>query len=380
MNILIISKCPTHPINAGNRKGILNQVDALKELGHNVYFLYIKENSVRDRAIDDDEPMVRYWGNNLYCMKLTALEHLYQSLLHRIRIVFNNGYCKVDDYYPRRLTRFVKNIIKETEFGACIVNYYYLSKLFETVHFDHEAIFTHDYFAYKGLLVGNKTVGYNTTADEEAKALQRVPSVFSVNTEETHYFQRLSPNSKIYNIFSRYIYTPSPIVGNRNLLYLSGDNQYNINGVKWFLTKIWPLLLDKFPDINLLIGGAICKKLLDIKSDNVKLYGFVDDPIDFFNQGDVVINPTYQGTGLKIKTFEGMSYDKVLMAHPHSLEGVFNPDNAPVFTSVNAYEWVNFLSEIFKDDDKILKIKIQNKLYFEEMNNYIRNEYVQFLS
>lgn len=43
MRILIISKCPTHPTNAGNRWWILSQAEMFKSLGHDVYFLHISE-------------------------------------------------------------------------------------------------------------------------------------------------------------------------------------------------------------------------------------------------------------------------------------------------------------------------------------------------
>ena len=43
MKILIVSKCQTHKPTAGNRRFILNQIDLLRQLGHEVHFLFIKE-------------------------------------------------------------------------------------------------------------------------------------------------------------------------------------------------------------------------------------------------------------------------------------------------------------------------------------------------
>lgn len=47
MRILIVSKCPTHPTDAGNRWGILAQTEILRELGNEIYFLYIDERPLR---------------------------------------------------------------------------------------------------------------------------------------------------------------------------------------------------------------------------------------------------------------------------------------------------------------------------------------------
>ena len=50
MRILIISKCPTHPTNAGNRWWILSQAEMFKSLGHDVYFLHISEMPLRQNS------------------------------------------------------------------------------------------------------------------------------------------------------------------------------------------------------------------------------------------------------------------------------------------------------------------------------------------
>lgn len=48
MKILIVSKCPTHPTDAGNRWWILSQAEMFIALGHEVHFLYINEPGLRN--------------------------------------------------------------------------------------------------------------------------------------------------------------------------------------------------------------------------------------------------------------------------------------------------------------------------------------------
>ena len=95
--------------------------------------------------------------------------------------------------------------------------------------------------------------------------------------------------------------------------------------------------------------------------------------------GDVAINPTYQGTGLKIKTFEAIANDKVTMVHPHSMLGVYKKELAPLFASNNPEEWVAYLDSIWEHPEKIQQIKKHNRSYLEDMNNFIINEYKRFL-
>lgn len=376
MKILIVSTCPTHPINAGNRKCIYNQVEILRKLGHEVYFLYIKDTPIwRFKNVAEEDELYEFWGKSLFILSISKTEHFIRGVRQRLRNIFNSGYCKVDDYYPSGLTSYVKKIQREFSFDACMVNYYYLSKLFTGIHFKYDIMLTHDYFAYKGLLMKNKYVGYSTTADEEAVAMQRTKHILALNSDEAIYFQKLSPFSTVYNIFCHYDYHENDYIGNANLLYLSGDNIYNINGLNWFLESIFPLLIDKIKDIKLYIAGGICEKLTHINHPNIVKYGYVKDPMEFFKLGDFVINPTYQGTGLKIKTFEGMSYDKVIVAHPHSVSGIYKPDTAPVFASTSAEEWYSFINGLMLNREKINEIKRRNREYMTSMNESIVREY-----
>ena len=131
----------------------------------------------------------------------------------------------------------------------------------------------------------------------------------------------------------------------------------------------------------MIIGGSICaKKELIHKDDSVIFCGVVDNSMDFYSKGDVVINPTFQGTGLKIKTFESISYDKISMCHPHSKIGIFDPYTAPLFSSKEPSEWVNYLIEVWNSKKRILEIKNNNKDYILRMQKYIESEYNNFFN
>lgn len=383
MKILIVSKCPTHPPTAGNRKFIFEQVELFKRMGHDVFFLLIKEEALRkEKHLYDDvvKEMNRYWGKSLQIYAVGKLQKLYFNLLVRFRGYVNGGDLKCDDLYPVGLHKQINAWNKIERFDACLVNYYYLSKALTKVAIPLKGLVSHDYFAYKNFLVGKKRVYLQTNAHEEAIAMQRAPYIFALNDEEQIYFKKLSPQSKVLNVYSVYTYHPQPIVGNKNMLFLSGPNEYNKNGLRFFVDEILPTIIERFPDVKLLIGGGICKVIGEYNEHpNIKLLGFVDVPDEFYAKADIVINPTYQGTGLKIKTFEGISYDKVTMVHPHSQIGIFEPEAAPLFASTKADEWVEYLETIWEDHEAIARIKKRNKEYLNKMNEFIVEQYNEFL-
>lgn len=384
MRILIVSKCPTHPVVAGNCKFIFNQVELFKKMGHDVYFLFVQEKALRKKNRGADnvlEELEKYWGNHLFVFTINVANKLWINGLMKYRKCFNNGYMKCDDEYPWGLTHFISNLQDKMNFDCCIANYYNMTKFLKKVHFPLTAITTHDYFSFKNLLIGEKKTWMATTPDEEAKGLQRSANIFALNTEEAIFFSKLSPKSKVYNVFSTFKYVETPVVGNHNILYLSSSNPFSINGLNWFLKEIYPFILKRFDDISLMIGGSICKAL-DIEQlpPHVKLLGIVDDPLDFFKTADVSINPTYQGTGLKIKTFESVAYGKIVMTHPHSMIGIYNSAESPVFASTNAKEWVDELAKCWGESGYIEKCKQKNKNYIDEMNSFVEMQYVSFFN
>lgn len=381
MKILIVSTIPTHPTNAGNRKWILSQTILLKDLGHEVHFLYIYERALK--KVNNDfisySKTAGYWGEYFHCYQVPVWEKLRLSLTDYIRKKFYNWYWKCDDAYPYGLHRVINKLNAKIGFNATIINYYYLSKCLKYINIPLKAISTHDCFSFRNLAIKTKGV-YTTMPNEEAKAMQRCPHIFALQDEERIFFQKLSPGSSVYSVYGTYGFYDMPITYTHRLLFFSGGNEYNINGLYWFLDKIYPVIMKHFPDIELWIGGGICSNLKELNGKNgIKLLGFYEDPKDFYKLGDIVINPTYQGTGLKIKTFEGIAYGKVVIAHPHSIVGIYNCQNAPVFCSCIAEEWRNYIEQIWVSR-KIAQIKDQDKAYIMALNKYVRAQYKNFLS
>lgn len=380
--VLIISKCPTHPTTAGNCSCILAQVEILRKLGCDVHFLFVHEESLwasNKQYCQIDVNLKNYWQDRLHIFNISRLEKLWFNILKVYRSRFNKKHYECDDRYPRFLHRYVNQLHHQYNFDVCIVNYYYMTKLLERIEIPQKALMTHDAFAYQELVTGEPTLCID--ANTEAKAMQRSAHIFALQDDEKIYFQRLSPSSKLYTIYSDYIYHDQPIADNRNILFLSGSNAYNINGIKFFINEFLPLIVQSYAEAKLIVGGAICGKIKEYCSHpNIQLLGFIDNMDEFYAKGDVAINPVYQGTGLKIKTFEAISYGKVTLVHPHSMEGIYKKNSAPLFASEKPEEWVAFLDKIWSSKEEVEKLKCMDKNYIEAMHEFIIGEYKRFLS
>lgn len=110
---------------------------------------------------------------------------------------------------------------------------------------------------------------------------------------------------------------------NKNIYFLGAlDWAPNTEGLKWFIQKVFPLILKKEPDLLFHIAGrndtGYVKGLLH---DNIIFYGEVEDAEDFVKDKTVCIVPLLSGSGMKVKILEAMANGKYVVTTPTGIEG-----------------------------------------------------------
>lgn len=367
---------PSHPTDAGNRSAIMAQVNILKHLGHEVHYLFV--STELSHSIDYNA-MRNYWEKDkLHIFTMCTLLKAKRVFIDIIRKRFNHHYWKVDDHYPWGIVHYINRLNQNEHFDACIIQYYRLSRLLPQISIQRKAIFTHDVFSYKNIRVDG-TFYETLNAHEEAKAMQRCPNIFAIQQDEATYFKMLSPKSSVYTVYNPYQIHPQKLNNVKTLLFLASRMSFNTIGIQWFLEHVWPILCKRVHEIELYIGGTVCEKI-ENNYDNVHLLGRVDNLDTFYNLGNIVINPVYQGTGLKIKTFEALSYGKATIVHPHSMTGIYNTNQAPLLSASSPKEWIDIIEPLIDDTKRIKELSQKSISYIEEMNRFIQMQYEDFLT
>lgn len=371
--ILVISANPAPPIQAGNQKCIIEYCNLLRNIGCEVFFLYVEG---RKKA---SEEMLNYWGEKLFVYK----KRLQKDIIKRVLIVLRAkllGYNHVDDLYPIGLTKYVKKLQRKMDFDAIIINYVNLSKLFKSQFGCKKILFTHDCMTFKKAHLGVRSFWFDLTPDQEAKGLRRCDTILSIQENESIFFRYLCPGGNVKTVYSYFKTVHQPLTGNKNILFLSGKSNLNINGINYFIRDVFPLVLQKEPDAKLIIGGSICDRLLAMDEKSIIKMGKVDSAEQFYAQGDIAINPVYQGTGLKIKTFEALSYGKVTIVHPHSAEGIFDKPNAPIIQCETPAEYARHLVEMLSNIKMRREYSNKSIDYIHSLNHYITMQYREVIT
>lgn len=373
--VLIISEVPTSPVIAGNRACISAYAKLLSSY-YDVYFLYISPNVNNADYMET----AKEWGEHFFSYKTNIIQNHLNSIVYRHKSMYN--FLGVDFFYPWFLHKKVNSLQQKYSFDGIIINYIWLSKIGLKIKNVPIILYTHDVFTFRNKKLGSSH-WITCTPNEEAKCINRVNYVLAIQERDNAFYQYLSYKSKVFTIYTPFFPNFQPVTLNHNILFFSGDNELNIKCIRAFVMNCLPYLTKHLPKLELHIGGKICQKLGCLPeftdAPHVILHGTFTAPSEFYSLGDIVINPVDTGTGLKIKTFEAISYGKTVIASSHSIEGVFKKDEAPVYIADSKEEYLYFLER------NLLQIKMlqynQNKAqaWLHDLNDYIAKIFMSII-
>lgn len=160
------------------------------------------------------------------------------------------------------------------------------------------------------------------------------------------------------------------IENRKDLLFVGGfGHGPNIDGIVWFCENIFPKVIEKNPDIKLnIVGSKAPDKVLNLKSDNINVLGFVtDEELDLlYKQCRISVAPLRYGAGIKGKIIEAIGNGIPVVTTSCGAEGIENDDKFIIVDD----ECDKFAENILNlyDDEKLIELNINNGFKF--INKY----------
>jgi hypothetical protein len=117
----------------------------------------------------------------------------------------------------------------------------------------------------------------------------------------------------------------------------------NIEGLKWFLEKVWtPLLAPEFPGLEFHIAGRTAPAWLkSMQIPGVHFHGEVPSAPDFINQHSVMVVPLLSGGGMRAKILEGIAVGKVVLSTTLGMEGIEARDHKECLLADTPEDFLN---------------------------------------
>lgn len=314
MRILVISPTPSHPQDAGNRARIHAVLSALRGAGHAIHLCLLLRENPSPAAL---EAMRAAWD------ELIPVPH--DRTRERRSLGSLNA---IDDWIlPEAEDAFTALAARDPGFDMVLVEYVFLSRALE--FFGPavvKAIDTHDVFggrAEKLSALGLENRFFATTAEEEARGLDRAGLVLAIQEEERRHFAGATRAATA--TLGHLPPDPRPPLPPRApdgwlaVGYIGSANPLNTRALRRFLDSLSPAEIAAAAGEMLVAGGAAGAFQ---PGAGLRLLGAVADADSLYAQVDLVVNPHEGGTGLKIKTVEALARGRPVIGTAEAFAGL----------------------------------------------------------
>jgi glycosyltransferase involved in cell wall biosynthesis len=196
-------------------------------------------------------------------------------------------------------------------------------------------VVTHDVFHLRHASLASRGIKLKPaefTRAQETALLGPADLLVAINAEEKATFEAILPGAAVIEASMPVLTSPRPASRPRNPLasiFVGSDSIHNADGLKWFLTQVWPKLRAAEPEARLDVYGLVCRSV-PFAPAGVTLHGPVADLAPPYHGASVAICPLKAGSGLKIKMLDYFSHGLPVVATAVGASG-FAPSAEPPY-------------------------------------------------
>lgn len=144
----------------------------------------------------------------------------------------------------------------------------------------------------------------------------------------------------------------------------------NQEGIKWFLEKVWPLVIKKKPEARFVLAGRFMPDwLLHYKAKGIEVVGEVDDAAGFVRSHDIAVVPLLSGSGIRIKIIEAMALGKTVLTTTIGAEGINYVDMKQLFIADNAEKMAAIMIQLYENPKQASKIGNAARQLVEDLHD-----------
>ena len=159
------------------------------------------------------------------------------------------------------------------------------------------------------------------------------------------------------------------------------DWEPNIEGLTWFIEKIWPHVNTHFPNLKLYLAGRnMPEKFTQIKVPGVSIIGEVEDAHGFMAKHSIMVVPLLSGGGIRVKIIEGMALGKAIVSSTIGAIGIEDHHAEALRIADSVQEWINALEPLVSNPEEIAELGNHARTFAEKQfdNVLITKSLIQF--
>jgi glycosyltransferase involved in cell wall biosynthesis len=213
--------------------------------------------------------------------------------------------------------------------------------------------------------------------DYEVQILQQIDGLIAINPDELKHYKRLGLKKKSTTIpFAVELdkYQPEQSPEPKSVFHLgSMDWQPNVEGIEWFLHRVWPIVVKKAPDLKLYLAGRRMPQwLLEHEQEGVEVVGEVEEAQDFIKSKNIMIIPLKSGGGMRVKLVEALALEKPVVSTPLGANGVSVKDGKNILLARQPREFANAILSLLDGNGKATQLGANGRKLVQEQYDSTR--------
>ena len=395
MNILLLAKKNPWPPKDGEAIAILQMAKGLAANGNSVTILYM--NTPKHHFEASDIPAS---GKNNITFESVWVDSGIKSIPAFINLLKKTPY-HVERFFSKTFLSKLIVLIQKEKFdiiqaeGLYLIQYFAFLKNYTQAKFIYRS-HNQEGEIWKNLAANSKSPIKKKYLNQQSKKLIRyendivknVDAIIPISLADTVHYKLLSEKNKVF-------YSPSGIdIENipdsdnniiTNDLYFIGALDWlpNVEGLMWFMNKIFPAIIKLHPDVTFHIAGRNAPaQLATIKQTGIIFHGEVDNALDFITGKFICIVPVLSGSGMKLKIMEAMAAGKHVITTLKGAEGMPTGVDEHISIAVSELEFVKKLNDLIENKQQTAaKAKAGKHFVLQHLNNNtLTNQLTQFYS
>lgn len=355
MNILFITAFPPNQKTAGQDYTRRLLIDLLSK-GHSISLIYA---DYPGHEVELPEEII----------KLCVIK---PSLINCIKNIFFHPF-----FTKRYSTSVVKLLNKiAVDFDMLYFDFSQVHIYARYVEHKNKVLMCHDVISQKFSRKGRSQLLF--IKKSERRLLQCANQVITFSEKDSDILlQEYKINSNFVNFYLKnglFKYGSLEVIKDTFCFYGAWNREENIECLLWFIEKVIPFIDKRFSFI--IIGGGMPKgvKVSLASYPNIKILGFVNDPVLEIAKCQALIAPLHKGAGVKVKVIDALSSGTPVLGTSVAFEGIVDNKKNSLFFKLEEdkqyikiiNDWTNIKSE-FKQESAIEFFDRYNKNHFTDL-------------
>ena len=208
----------------------------------------------------------------------------------------------------------------------------------------------------------------------EQEKMHRFNGIMAITDRDAEFYRKNHYKGKLKTIpagVDLKLYTSKKTSAEKFSLCFLGSMEWmpNIQGVEWYLEKVWPSLRKIFPELTLHIAGKnMPEEMKSRKIDGVVFHGMVPDAIAFLNQHTAMIVPLLSGGGMRLKIIEAMAVGQCIISTKIGAEGIEAKDGTEILIADTPEDFIS-------KTESLVNGRINRKLIEENARKLVQEKY-----